>query len=342
MRFKTLLLILTIIATVGTTSQAQDIHFTQFDLAPLTLNPALTGDYEGTFRIGAMYRDQWRSVVDNAFSTPTTYIDAPILNIGTNGWLGAGVSVLNDQSGVYQLTNQLLGASLAYHHALGASQNTRISIGGQYNNFSRRIRNASSFLTEDIWNMGGSAGDVDQDIQNILNTGTVSVADINAGVAFSTILGGDSNQTRITAGVSAFHLNNPDEGLIGSGVTLPTRIAAHAKVDYDLNSKWVLTPGLYFQTMAGATETNLFVMAGIRMNDDFLFQFGQGYRFGDATNTMIAIQYGQLRAGMSYDINISDLRTVSNFRGGVELGVSYIARIYSEPKSDPVIICPRF
>ncbi len=340
MRFKTLLLILTIIATVGTTSQAQDIHFTQFDLAPLTLNPALTGDYEGTFRVGVMYRDQWGSVIDNPFRTPTAYLDAPILNVGTNGWLGAGVSVLNDQSGVYNLSNQLLGGSIAYHHVLGADNNTRISIGGQYNNFSRRVGNIDAIQAEDNWDpIGGGFTGASADA-NAINP--VSVADVNAGIAFSTILGGDSNQTRITAGVSAFHLNNPDEGLIGSGVTLPTRIAAHAKVDYDLNSKWVLTPGLYFQTMAGATEANLFVMAGIRMNEDFLFQFGQGYRFGDATNTMIAIQYGQLRAGMSYDINISDLRTVSNFQGGFELGLSYIARIYSEPKSDPVIICPRF
>ena len=340
MRFKTLLLILTIIATVGTTSQAQDIHFTQFDLAPLTLNPALTGDYEGTFRVGVMYRDQWASVIDNPFRTPTAYIDAPILNVGTNGWLGVGASFLNDQSGEYNLSNQLVGGSLAYHHALGSNNNTRISIGGQYNNFSRRVGNVNAIRTEDNWDPTTNTH-----IGSSIDANTiqpVSVADVNACIAFSTILGGDSNQTRITAGVSAFHLNNPDEGLIGSGVTLPTRIAAHAKVDYDLNSKWVLTPGLYFQTMAGATETNAFLMAGYRINEDFLFQFGQGYRFGDATNTMIAVQYGQLRAGMSYDINVSDLRTISNFQGGFELGVSYIARIYSEPKSDPVIICPRF
>ena len=58
--------------------------------------------------------------------------------------------------------------------------------------------------------------------------------------------------------------------------------------------------------------------------------------------TILAIQYDRLRAGISYDINISDLNNISNNQGGFELAVSYIARIFSEPKSKPVIFCPRF
>ena len=38
------------------TTMAQDIHFTQFTMSPLTLNPGLTGKFEGTVRIGGIYR----------------------------------------------------------------------------------------------------------------------------------------------------------------------------------------------------------------------------------------------------------------------------------------------
>ena len=41
---------------------AQDIHWTMYDMSPLTLNPANTGAYEGTFRIGGIYRDQYNSI----------------------------------------------------------------------------------------------------------------------------------------------------------------------------------------------------------------------------------------------------------------------------------------
>ena len=43
-------------------TQAQDIHFSQFYASPLTLNPALSGFHDGTFRVAGIYRNQWRSV----------------------------------------------------------------------------------------------------------------------------------------------------------------------------------------------------------------------------------------------------------------------------------------
>ena len=50
-------------------ASAQDIHFSMFYASPLTLNPALTGANEGTYRAAGIYRSQWASI-----STPfTTY-----------------------------------------------------------------------------------------------------------------------------------------------------------------------------------------------------------------------------------------------------------------------------
>lgn len=41
---------------------AQDIHFSQYYSAPLTINPALTGGFAGDYRAGVNYRSQWVSV----------------------------------------------------------------------------------------------------------------------------------------------------------------------------------------------------------------------------------------------------------------------------------------
>ena len=41
---------------------AQDIHFSMFYASPITLNPALTGVFDGTYRVAAIYRNQWQSV----------------------------------------------------------------------------------------------------------------------------------------------------------------------------------------------------------------------------------------------------------------------------------------
>lgn len=342
MRFKTLLLILTIIATVGTTSQAQDFHFTQFDMAPQTLNPALTGNYLGTFRLGAIYRDQWGSVVANPFRTPSAYIDAPIIEgFRKSDWVGVGVSFLSDKSGNYNFQNTVLGGSIAYHLGLGQNNQTVVSIGGQFNNFQRNV-DISTFNSADTWDptSGGflTGTSTDPTITGITN---VSVMDIGAGINVKTKLG-TNDKVRLNVGASAFHLNAPEDALSGDTEPLPMRMVGHATADIDLNEKLVLSPKVLYQTIAGAPETNIIAMIGYKLKEDFMIQYGQGYRVGDATNCILALQYDQLKVGVSYDINISDLSTVSNYQGGFEIGVSYIAKIFTEPKSDPVIICPRF
>ena len=41
--------------------KAQDPHFSQFFASPLTLNPAFTGKFDGSWRLAANHRDQWHS-----------------------------------------------------------------------------------------------------------------------------------------------------------------------------------------------------------------------------------------------------------------------------------------
>ncbi len=47
--------------------KAQDPNFSQFFASPLTLNPALTGKFDGQLRIAGNYRNQWPTI-NNAYS----------------------------------------------------------------------------------------------------------------------------------------------------------------------------------------------------------------------------------------------------------------------------------
>ena len=49
-----------LVLTLGV--KAQDPHFSQFFSSPLTLNPAFTGKFNGTWRLAANHRDQWPSI----------------------------------------------------------------------------------------------------------------------------------------------------------------------------------------------------------------------------------------------------------------------------------------
>ena len=56
---------------------AQDIHFTNFRMAPVSVNPAFTGSFKGTYRISSIYRDQWRSI-GNSSPYTTPFISAEV------------------------------------------------------------------------------------------------------------------------------------------------------------------------------------------------------------------------------------------------------------------------
>ena len=71
---------------------------------------------------------------------------------------------------------------------------------------------------------------------------------------------------------------------------------------------------------------------------------GPGYRMieNDAIEAILRFDYKQFRVGAAYDFNVSSLSSISNNKGGFEIAVSYIAKIFKEPTVKPVIFCPRF
>src|SRR5215216_7300557 len=87
-------------------SKAQDPNFSQFFASPLTLNPALTGKFDGVFRVAGNYRNQWPTI-NNAFTTATVSLDAGILRnrIPEFDQFGVGVMAFVDQSGNGVLQN---------------------------------------------------------------------------------------------------------------------------------------------------------------------------------------------------------------------------------------------
>ncbi|MBL0100734.1 MAG: type IX secretion system membrane protein PorP/SprF [Saprospiraceae bacterium] len=74
---------------------AQDIHFTQFYMSPLNLNPALTGVMNCKTRMVANYRNQWAAVLAaNAYNTYSVSYDQKYL------WVGKTTLVSEDHYGV--------------------------------------------------------------------------------------------------------------------------------------------------------------------------------------------------------------------------------------------------
>ena len=111
---------------------AQDPHFSQFFASPLTLNPAFTGKFSGTWRLAANHRDQWPSI-PKAYVTTSASIDFPILKskIPDNDVFGVGLSGLTDASANNILKLNYGSVSMSYHKALDENGYSTIGAGFQ-------------------------------------------------------------------------------------------------------------------------------------------------------------------------------------------------------------------
>ncbi len=344
---KTLLLFISLLFFGQT--QAQDIHWTMFDMSPLTLNPAFTGAYEGTFRIGGIYRDQWNSFGASGFKTPSFYVDANILPIGKKSWLSVGGMMYNDEAGSNKLTTLSTMGSAALHIGLNKKATSVFTIGLQGGMVQRRLK-TDGLLFEDQIQLGGTNDPV-QDSENfpLLNQDPEkSFLDFAAGVKLSSQLNKTSD---VTVGMTFRHLTTPENFFLSNtqnqeGDDLPMLFTLHGRFNAALNDTWSISPAFIFNKISSANEIGLQALVGYNIGEkkDMTIFIGPGYRMvdNDAVEAILRFDYKQFRVGAAYDFNVSSLSSVSNNQGGFEIAASYIARIFKKPTVKPVIFCPRF
>ena len=271
---------------------AQDIHWTMYDMSPLTLNPANTGAFEGTFRIGGIYRDQMNVSGITGYRTPSFYIDAPIIKgFGKNDWVGVGGVFYNDQSGVGQLTNQGFLGSASYHLGLGKKGTSVLTLGVQGGMISRTVEGGTTLwtfqreLSTDFGGQGIPQGS-DPDRERL---GDKSYLDINAGLLFSSQL---NKTTTMKLGLGFKHINQPEYGFFTNfKEKLPMRIQAHGTFDVGLSEKWMLSPSFLFSDIETMNQGAVQVLLGYHFNKDLTLKFGPGYRVGRNMAVIVGLDY---------------------------------------------------
>ncbi|HUR11329.1 MAG TPA: PorP/SprF family type IX secretion system membrane protein, partial [Flavitalea sp.] len=121
-------------------SNGQDPNFSQFFVSPLTLNPALTGKFNGDFRVAGNYRDQWPTL-PKAFITSTVSFDAPLLRSKLSEYdtWGVGVMAMTDKSSNGALSGDYLSISTAYHKGIDQDGLHQIGVGFQATYSNKRL-----------------------------------------------------------------------------------------------------------------------------------------------------------------------------------------------------------
>lgn len=366
MRFSRLLLFATFALTTLSLG-AQDTHFSLHNYAPLWLNPANTGSFEGSIRAGGVHRGQWYGI--NGIQTSNLYADAPLaFGLRKQDWIGVGFSYITDDAGEFDITSNFFGFSGAYHFSLDKKRTNILTLGVQYGSTTYnitpdRLLQQQAGFDQSIGGLDGVAG-VEQELgmteqngNNGQNNGP-SYNDLNIGLKLRILMDKKTGNT-FEAGVSLLHLNrprrmtllqqqdtmimNPNSPTLVLGEDARRRsgtLHAHARLDMEMSEKWRFQPTAFFQSSAGTSSLSLQAWGSRELKKDLDLRLGVGYRTGDAAKFMLGFDTDRLRAALAYDLTVSQAREIQGTRGDFELGLAYIFNIYKKPTVTPTILCP--
>jgi type IX secretion system PorP/SprF family membrane protein len=306
---------------------AQDIHFSQAYTSPLTLNPSATGNFKGQYRLICNYKDQWRSI-SNTYKTIFASADFVLLKKKKKGsYLGAGLVFYNDKAGKSKMGTTMAGFSLAYTVKLNE---TNSFSAGLQSGFGQKSVNTSGLKWDNQFDGSDydpalSAGELNYNAQ-------VGFVDFAAGLLWNYV---PDEKNRITAGVSMFHVNKPNQSFSKEHkVPLSQRITIHADAQLKLGEKNIYVVPVALYTIQGKlNEINAGGMIKYASGQDSKYtglnktssiSVGALYRFKDAVAVLLSVDYKSTFVfGVSYDINLSALTNASKGKGGLELTLIY-------------------
>jgi len=318
---------------------AQDPNFSQFFASPLTLNPAMTGKFDGVYRIAGNYRNQWPTI-NNAFTTYTASVDFGVMKnrIPEIDQFGIGILAFSDKSGNDILQNNSFAVSAAYHKGLDENGYHSIGVGFQASYASKMLFPYKAKYADQLTPLGFTGV-----TSEVFSSNQISLKyfDLNAGVIYN---GSTNGYNNFYLGASMYHINRPKESFQGGQFLLPARFTLQGGFKLPVASYHTLHFSANHSMQAGAENTVVGAAFGLNTNNDeenpVNVYLGSWYRFGDAIIPYVGLEFGNLHFGYSYDVNTSSLKPGSNMRGGNEISLIFIKK-----PSDPLakkLNCPKF
>jgi type IX secretion system PorP/SprF family membrane protein len=322
------------------TQAQQDIVFSQFYELPMLRNPALAGIFNGNFRLTGAYRNQWQSVTV-PYRTMALGAEIKILRgLYEGDFLTTGVQVTNDIAGDSKLQRTQIFPVLNYHKLLNEEKSTFLSIAFMGGPVNERF-DPGKLQFDDQFVNGAYASS--NPTRQQFNSTHFTYLDASVGVSFKTLINESIN---VYAGTGLFHITRP-------------RVAFTHDYDVRLNKKWVINAGLSAWTSEVdkiVVYADYFIQGGDRLAQGGVLlshsfdetgaeatmsiAAGATYRWKDAFIPVLKLYTNKLGIGLSYDVNISKLRTASQYRGGFELTLSYTGFWKSLSEGLDKVECP--
>ena len=317
----------------GKEADAQvDPHFSLYYVYPAWLNPALTGAFDGQYKVSGIHRNQWGNI-----SSPfSTFGVAGEIATGKN--MNIGVSALKQTAGDGGYGYTTAYASLTYTGLrFGAGDHHRIAFGMQGGLIQRRF-DRSKMTFGDQWNpiFGFNPGSTSAEV---LNRTSATAFDMGAGILYFNSRPG--KKINLFGGFSASHMTKPEDRFSATGSEkFPMRYTTHGGFRWSLSSMFSITPNFLYLKQGTAMERMVGAYGQYKVSPELDVMLGANYRFDDAISPFFGFTYRSLMIAASYDINSSDLGKLVNGSNSFEISLSFIGKkTIKTPEVE--FVCPR-
>jgi type IX secretion system PorP/SprF family membrane protein len=344
---------------ISTKLSAQDIHFSQYYMAPTQLNPAMTGISQCNHRVTVNYRNQWAAVLrDKAFQTYSASYDTKI-PVGRYDYFGVGGTLWGDQAGSLNWHSRQAHVSGSYVKKMGGyRRKAHYLAAGVDAAFAQRgidltLAQFGNQANAGVFNSGLPSGET-----NLLaGRDNFFYGDVAAGLLFYSVYDDNANSY---IGAAYSHINRANQSFTDDKfIPLFSKFTFHAGGEIPLGSSSMsLMPNLVVFSQGKSFQTNFgtslrFMLGSSRRSTEFL-QFGLWTRLSNRVNPdgtgngggilmdaivpTIRFDYQNFGIGFSYDVNTSSLKTASNYNGGFEFALQY--KICGNERRG--VFCPKF
>ncbi len=317
---------------------AQDARFSQIYASPLKLNPAMTGVYQGKFRVVANYRELYASILKNTpFRTISSSFD---MRFPLNGgdYAGFGINLLKDEVGLAnfnRMRGSIGGSVLKQLQGNGRRSSTvQYLVAGVQIGLGQRGFDWQNLWFTQQYNVGQASIDFDASNGENFPTGSTGVyVDFNAGALWYILP--DENSSFYVGG-AIHHINTPNISFMDqTDEKLHRRYVAHMGGELPLSKEMSILPAAAFMsqhssmsTTAGASfryNTRDWKAVALRMGGwvHLANKLESGFLM-DAFIVSAVLETEKLNFGISYDITTSVLTEANNARGAFELSIIYI------------------
>ncbi|MEL6924972.1 MAG: PorP/SprF family type IX secretion system membrane protein [Bacteroidota bacterium] len=290
----------------------QNAHYSQFQNAPLYLNPALTGSGESPSRAGAIYRSQW-SAIHSPYVTYGGFIDT------RKKIFGLGLLINQNQAGQASLKSSSIGLNFAIHKKL-ADGNNRLSAGVNLGLLQERF-NPSDFRFDTEYRPGFG---YDPSLGNLetFEFTSMRLPDLGVGINWQFNLLEDGPLSG-DFGLAFQRVNQPKASFYGDNVSYPMRTSLYGILNFQVASQIDLAPKLMYSRQLEAQQILVGVDLVYVLSELSTLRLGVGSRIGDAIIFYAGLDLDKISFAFSYDNSISELKPIAGQNSAMEISAIF-------------------